>query len=115
MTYGAPPTRTPLKPAVFHILLALSQGQLHGLAIADSVEAETEGDIRLGPGTLYRSLKEMSEAGLVAQVTGEAADPRRKVYELTENGRTLVQVEAERLARVLEVARSRHVLGGGGQ
>lgn len=114
MTYGAPPTRTPLKPAVFHILLALSQGQLHGLAIADSVEEETAGQIRLGPGTLYRSLKEMTEAGLLRQVASRAEDPRRKIYELTDEGRGLVQAEAERLARVLEVARSRRVLGGRG-
>lgn len=111
MTYGSPPTRTPLKPAVFHILLALSQGQLHGLAIADSVEAETDGQIRLGPGTLYRSLKEMSEAGLVGQVRVGDEDPRRKTYEISADGRSLVQAEAERLARVVEVARSRKVLG----
>jgi DNA-binding PadR family transcriptional regulator len=105
----------PLKPAVFHILLALSQGQLHGLAIADAVEDETDGQIRLGPGTLYRSLKEMVEAGLLRQVDAGAEDPRRKTYELTPDGSGLVQAEAERLARVLEVARSRHVLGGPGR
>jgi DNA-binding PadR family transcriptional regulator len=114
MTYGAPPTRTPLKPAVFHILLALSQGQLHGLAIADAVEEETDGQIRLGPGTLYRSLKDMSEAGLLRPVAAGGADPRRKIYELTGDGRSLVQAEAERLARVLDVARARKVLGDRG-
>lgn len=111
MTPSAPLTRTPLKPAVFHILLALSQGQLHGLAIADSVEAETDGQIRLGPGTLYRSLKEMAEAGLVVQVRVGDEDPRRKIYEISADGRSLVQAEAQRLARVVEVARSRKVLG----
>lgn len=110
MTTGAPPIRTPLKPPVFHILLALSQGQLHGLAIADSVDEETDGQIRLGPGTLYRSLKEMAEAALVHQVQAGDEDPRRKTYEITSNGRTLLRAEAERLARVVEVARSRKVL-----
>jgi len=110
MTTDAPPIRTPLKPSVFHILLALSQGQLHGLAIADSVEEETGGQIRLGPGTLYRSLKEMAEAGLVRQVKVGDEDPRRKIYEISADGRSLVQAEAERLARVVEVARSRKVL-----
>ena len=101
---------TPLKPSVFHILLALSQGQLHGLAIADSVEEETGGQIRLGPGTLYRSLKEMAEANLVRQVQVGDEDPRRKIYEMSTAGRTLLHAEAERLARVVEVARSRKVL-----
>lgn len=110
MTAGASRTQTPLKPSVFHILLALSQGQLHGLAIADSVEEETGGQIRLGPGTLYRSLKEMAEANLVRQVRVGGEDPRRKTYEISPEGRALVQAEAERLARVVEVARSRQVL-----
>ncbi len=104
------PIRTPLKPSVFHILLALSQGQLHGLAIADSVDEETSGQIRLGPGTLYRSLKEMAEANLVRQVQVGDEDPRRKTYEMSSEGRSLLQAEAERLARVVEVARSRKVL-----
>jgi DNA-binding PadR family transcriptional regulator len=110
MSNSAPPTHTPLKPSVFHILLALSQGQMHGLAIADSVEEETGGQIRLGPGTLYRSLKEMAEARLVQQVKVGDEDPRRKIYEIRGEGRTLVRAEAERLARVVEVARSRKVL-----
>ncbi len=110
MTHGAPPVRTPLKPSVFHILLALSQGQLYGLAIADSVEEETGGQIRLGPGTLYRSLKEMAEARLVRQVKVGDEDPRRKIYAISAEGRALVRAEAERLARVVEVARSRKVL-----
>lgn len=109
MTYGKPITQTPLKPAVFHILLALSRGRLHGLGIADAVEEETAGEIRLGPGTLYRSLREMSEAGIVDQLA-EGDDPRRTYYELTAPGRDVLTREAERLAVLVEIARSRAVL-----
>lgn len=108
MTYGRPPSETPLKPAVFHILLALSNGQLHGLGIADAVEEETEGDMRLAAGTLYRSLKEMAEAGMVEQV--DSADPRRTSYRLTDSGQQVLRQEAQRLARLVELARGRDIL-----
>ena len=111
MTYGKPVTETPLKPAVFHILLALSGGRLHGLGIADAVEEETDGEIRLGPGTLYRSLREMSEAGIVTQLD-DGDDPRRTYYALTDSGQQLLAREAERLANLVEIARSRSVIPG---
>ena len=114
MTYGKPPTISPLKPAVLHILLALSPGQLHGLGIADAIERETGGEIRLGPGTLYRSLKEMAAARLVEQVGSAESgdDPRRKYYRLTDIGLEVLQAEAARLARIVDVAKRRHVLSG---
>lgn len=112
MTYGKPITETPLKPAVFHILLALSRGEMHGLGIADAVEEETGGEIRLGPGTLYRSLKEMTEAGIIGHAADPAGDdPRRKYYRLTPEGNRLLETEARRLARIVEIARDRRVIG----
>lgn len=103
----------PLKPAVLHILFALADGPMHGLGIADMVEAETEGEIRLGPGTLYRSLKEMAEAGLVESAEAPAeADPRRKYYGITDPGLEALQAETRRLERFVESARSRHLAGG---
>jgi len=103
---------TPLRPAVFHILLALARGELHGLGIAESVDEATTGSVMLGPGTLYRSLKEMARDGLIREVPApaEGEDPRRRFYALTEQGRVLVQAEAERLAQIVEVARASHVL-----
>ena len=102
----------PLRAPVFHILLALSQGDLHGLGIADEVERATEGTVELGPGTLYRSLKEMAASGLVRDVAAPAkdADPRRRYYSLTGAGRTVVAAEAARIERLVEVARDRNVL-----
>lgn len=104
----------PLRRPVFHILLALSRDPLHGLGIAEVVERDTQGSVELGPGTLYRSLKEMTERGLVAEVDAPAgADPRRKYYRATERGRALVAAEAGRLASIVSVARARDVLPDG--
>ena len=104
--------QTPLRPAVFYILLALARGDLHGLGIAEAIDEATSGSVTLGPGTLYRSLKEMAADGLISEVTAPLAgdDPRRRFYALTDRGRSVVQVEAERLARIVEVARANQVL-----
>jgi DNA-binding PadR family transcriptional regulator len=103
-----PPLRTP----VFHILLALAERDLHGLGIADEVGLATDGAIELGPGTLYRSLKEMVERGLVqeAEAPKTTADPRRKYYGITPWGRKLVTAEAARFERLVELARERSLL-----
>jgi DNA-binding PadR family transcriptional regulator len=102
----------PLRPAVLHILLALSGSDLHGLGIADEVEQSSDGVVELGPGTLYRSLAEMTAAGLIRSVPApsEGADPRRKYYGLTEEGRRLLAAEAARLDRLVGQARARNVL-----
>jgi DNA-binding PadR family transcriptional regulator len=102
----------PLRPAVFHILLALSGGDLHGLGIADEVERASEALIQLGPGTLYRTLAELSDAGLVRSVGApqKDADPRRKHYRISRSGRALLAAEAERLQRLVGTAKSRKVL-----
>jgi DNA-binding PadR family transcriptional regulator len=105
---------TPPRPAVFHILLALAGGDLHGLGIADEVERATDGTVELGPGTLYRSLKQMAAEGLVQETVAPSpeTDPRRKYYRATAEGRRVLAEEAGRLARIVEVARDRHVLPG---
>lgn len=105
-------TPLPLRPAVFHILLALSGRDLHGLGIADAVEEMSEGVVELGPGTLYRSLSQMSDGGLVRPVDAprDDADPRRKYYRITAEGRELLAAESARLDRLVETARSRGAL-----
>jgi DNA-binding PadR family transcriptional regulator len=101
-----------LRTPVFHILLALAGRDLHGLGIAAEVEDATDGTVELGPGTLYRSLHEMVAAGLIREVDapGEAADPRRKYYRITPSGRERVASEAERLERIVHLARERRLL-----
>ncbi len=69
--------------------------------------------VKLGPGTLYRSLKEMAAEGLIENVAGlPGEDPRRRVYGITKEGRALVRSEAIRLAGIVEVARRSRVLPG---
>ena len=102
---------TPLRTPVLHILLALSQEDLHGLGIAESVEEASEGAVCLGPGTLYRSLKEMSQLGLIDEIEAPTgADPRRRYYRSTELGRACLSEEIRRLEHLVNVARSRRVV-----
>lgn len=105
------PVTLPLRPHVFHILLALSEADLHGLGIADEVERSSEGLLELGPGTLYRTLAELTEAGLIRSVPAPEADadPRRKYYRLTRAGRVLLAREVGRLERVVGLAAKRVV------
>ena len=103
---------TPLKPAAFHILLTLSGGPRHGLGIADEVEEITGGAVQLPPGTLYRSLKEMTASGLIRETRAPEsdADPRRRYYAITEPGRAALQADAARYDRLSRLARKRGVL-----
>ena len=105
----------PLSPAVFHILLALAGGERHGYDIMREVETITDGKLQMGPGTLYGSIKRMLRDGLIAEAD-ERPDPalddsRRRYYELTDFGRRVLVAESGRLARLVEVARRRNLLG----
>jgi DNA-binding PadR family transcriptional regulator len=101
-----------LRTPVFHILLALGERDLHGLGIADWIEETTGGAVDLGPGTLYRTLKEMVEAGLIRETGAPKADddPRRKYYAITPMGLRSAAAEAARLERLVRVARERKLL-----
>src|SRR4051812_21346221 len=101
----------PLTPPVFHILLALFEGERHGYAIMREVAADTGGSLQLGPGTLYGCLKRMLAAGLVEE-SDERPDPalddeRRRYYRMTPLGRSAVRAEAHRLAGAVTVAMAR--------
>jgi DNA-binding PadR family transcriptional regulator len=104
----------PLTPAVFQILLALSGGERHGYAIMREIEASTQGQLRIGPGTLYRSIKQMLAQGLIEEAE-ERPDPalddeRRRYYRLTTFGQRAAAAEARRLARLVAQARERRLL-----
>src|SRR5678809_933131 len=95
----------PLTPAVFHILLALADGERHGYAIMRDVSNDTNGALRLGPGTLYGCLTPMLAAGLVEE-SDERPDPelddeRRRYYRMTDLGRSVVRAEARRLTEAV--------------
>jgi DNA-binding PadR family transcriptional regulator len=104
----------PLTPAVLHILLALADGDQHGYAIAQAVEALTDGTVRMGPGTLYGSIGRMVANGLIeesSRARGRVADDeRRRFYRLTTLGRRVLETEADRLARVVALARAKNVI-----
>jgi DNA-binding PadR family transcriptional regulator len=106
----------PLTPAVLHILLALADGEKHGYAIMQEIAQVSQGQVNMGPGTLYGSLKRMLQSGLIAE-SGERPDPqlddeRRRYYCLTGFGRLVLSAEARRLEALVAVSRLKQVLGG---
>lgn len=105
----------PLTPAVLHILLALSQGELHGYGIMKQVEADSHGKVTMGPGTLYGSVKRMMEAGLLREsdkrVDPAMDDERRIYYEITGAGQEALAAELQRYRGVVAVAEGRVAYG----
>jgi DNA-binding PadR family transcriptional regulator len=107
----APDDLPPLTPAVFHILLALADQDRHGYAIMAEVESATGGRLRMGPGTLYGSIKRMIAGKLIEESDVRPAqnldDERRRYYRLTPFGRKVAAAESRRVARLAAVARSK--------
>jgi DNA-binding PadR family transcriptional regulator len=106
----------PLPTAAFHILMSLADQNLHGYEIMRQVSEQTGGRMRLGPGTLYGSIRTLLEEGLIEEVEPRRArnpgEERRRYYRLSPAGRKLVRAEATRLAELLRVARAKNILGG---
>jgi len=104
----------PLLPAVFHIMLALADGERHGYGIKREVEFRTGGAMSLGPGTLYGTLRRMLAEGLIEECDErpdpDSQDVRRRYYRLTESGRSLAAAEAHRLENLVRVARAKDIL-----
>jgi len=107
----------PLTAAVFHILLALAGGECHGYGIMQEVERLTKGQLRLGPGTLYRSIQRMLVDGLIEEsktgADSDSDDERRRNYRLTDFGRDVARAESLRLEILVESARERNLLSRG--
>ncbi len=96
----------PLSPAMFHVLVALADGETHGYAIMKEVEQLTGGDVTLSTGTLYGIIKRLLGDGLIRE-TGVTAkgDERRRSYALTPFGRDVARAEAARLEQTIAIAR----------
>ncbi|HVL89495.1 MAG TPA: PadR family transcriptional regulator [Actinomycetota bacterium] len=95
----------PLPAATFHILLALTDGPKHGYAIMQRVEDLSDGSVRMGPGTLYGTVKRMVTDGLIEEVAGpDGEDDRRRTYRLTAAGQTSCAAEVRRLSKLLSDA-----------
>lgn len=112
MTQPKLPSDLPLTPAAFHILLTLAEGEKHGYAIMQDVDAISQGQVKLGPGSLYGTLKRLLSDGWIAESEGpgETADERRRYYRLTGPGQQVLRAEAARLARLVAIAQAKRLL-----
>src|SRR2546422_9896838 len=109
-----PDSLLPLRPSVFHILLALSDGDLHGYGIMQEVAEHTQGQIKLGPGTLYGSIKRLLSDRLIVEAD-ERPDPamddeRRRYYRLTDFGQQVLRAEARRISKMVSVAQRKRLV-----
>ena len=103
-------TPTALTPAMFHVLLALAGGDMHGYAILKEVAEQTSGEVELSTGTLYGIIKRLLAEGLIEEVrrrpAAENDDARRRYYHLTGEGRAVAVAEARRMEKLVARARS---------
>ena len=98
----------PLPPATFHILLALATADRHGYGIIQDVEERTGRELRLSPGTLYRSIQRLLEQGLIVEPKRRLDaddDPRRRYYRITPFGKAVARAETRRLTHLVGLAR----------
>lgn len=102
----------PLSAATFHVLVALAGEELHGYAILKEVAERTGGEVELSTGTLYGIVRRALEDGWIAESGRRSPleDARRRTYRLTDLGRRVVVAEAERLERLVAMARERSLL-----
>jgi DNA-binding PadR family transcriptional regulator len=103
----------PLTPAVFHILLSLAGGERHGYGILKEVLRQTDGAVRLGPGTIYGTLQRLMESAWVEESDGPATavDERRRHYRLTRSGRQALEGEVRRMEGLVRTARAQRIRG----
>lgn len=104
----------PLTPALFHVLLALADGDKHGYAILKEVSKRTDDKVRLSTGTLYGIIKRLLEEEMIEESARRPAssldDERRRYYRLTAFGRQVAQAEAQRLEEILLMVRAKKLL-----
>lgn len=111
---GDPESLLPLSSAIFHILLALIDGERHGYGIMQETARSSGGRVNLGPGTLYRSIRHLLTDGLIEESDERPApeldDERRHYYRLTPFGLSVAQAEARRLDELVQTARAKRLL-----
>lgn len=110
-----PSALLPVSDLSFHILLALGGGALHGYGIGKEIEERTGGRLNPTTGGLYQALKRLSGDGLVdhaPEAEAESPDARRRYFRLTELGRRVAALEAERLASLVSLAREKRLYPG---
>jgi DNA-binding PadR family transcriptional regulator len=103
----------PLPPAQLHILLALADGDKHGYAVMSEVERMTDGEVSMGPGTLYGAIKRMLNADLIEESDNrpdpELDDERRRYYRVTGYGARVLTAELARLEQLVRAAEAKKV------
>lgn len=104
-----PRALTPLKPAHYLILVSLARADLHGYGLKKAIARRTDGRVTIGAGSLYRSLSQLADRGLI-EPTESRPDPalddeRRTYFRLTELGRRAAAAETDRLAELVSGAR----------
>ena len=106
----------PLPPAQLHILLALADGDKHGYAVMSEVERMTDGEVSMGPGTLYGAIKRMLNAGLIEESDNrpdpEMDDERRRYYRTSGFGARVLTAELSRLDQLIRAAQAKQVAAG---
>lgn len=114
----APSEMLPLTPTVFHLLLALADGEKHGYAMMQAVKEDTNGQVRVRIGSLYGALQRMVDANLIEESeerpVPELDDERRRYYRLTPFGKKVLKAETQRLSSILRVAQTKRVLDEAG-
>ncbi len=99
----------PLPQTQFHVLVALTEGERHGYAIMGAVEESSGGLVKMGPATLYGTLKRLVDAGLAEESDrrpDDDDDQRRRYYRLTGLGQQVCHAEADRLADLVAITRT---------
>jgi DNA-binding PadR family transcriptional regulator len=104
----------PLTPGMFHVLIALADGEKHGYAIIKEVSRRTDGAIRLSAGTLYTLIRRFVQEGVIVE-SDERPDPslddeRRRYYRITDFGRLVAHAEAARMESTLSMARAKNLI-----
>lgn len=109
-----PETLLPLKPVVFQVLLSLVDAERHGYAIVQDIAERSSARMRIEPGNLYRTLRDMLDEGLIEESDRRPApgldDERRRYYRITRFGRRVAAAEAARLVQLVADARARNLL-----
>ena len=104
----------PLSPQVFQILLSLLDGELHGYALIQDIRRRTDDEVVLTASTLYAAVKRLQSSGWIEEVAPDQPPPghddRRRYYRITTVGRAVAKAEAQRLERVLGMARDKRLL-----
>ena len=114
-TPSTPEALLPLKPPHYLVLLALTDGDRHGYALKKEILRRTDGKVSLGPGTLYRTIRQLAESRLIEE-SGERPDSalddeRRRYFQITQFGRRVAHAETERLSALVRAARASNLNG----